>query len=176
RDLRESPFAFEVDVHDVADGGYLITVDVLNDAKPLGSATLNLALRKGVDATVAQLDSAAQKASPAVRAEILFAGDRMRNVNRGRLELRTFDPDRDFAAAESTAVAAASGRDPFAGRTGDLKRHYLLEPANEILPYRMYVPSTYNGSRAFPLILALHGLGGTEDAFFDGYERKLPPL
>jgi len=100
----------------------------------------------------------------------------MRNVNRGRLELRTFDPDRDFTAAESAAAAASAGRDPFAGRTGDLKRHYLLEPANEILPYRMYVPTTYNGTRAFPLIIALHGLGGTEDAFFDAYERKLPPL
>ena len=176
RDLRESPFPFEVDVHDVADGGYLLTVDVLNDAKPIGSAALNVALRKGLDATVAQLERAAENAMPAARAEILFANDRMRNVNRGRLELRTFDPDRDFTAAESAAAAAAARRDPFAGRTGDLKRHYLLESANEILPYRMYVPTTYNGTRAFPLIIALHGLGGTEDAFFDAYERKLPPL
>ena len=29
---------------------------------------------------------------------------------------------------------------------------------------------------AFPLIIALHGLGGTEDSFFDNYEKRLPPL
>ena len=40
----------------------------------------------------------------------------------------------------------------------------------------MYVPSKYNGSRAFPLIIALHGLGGTEDSFFDNYEKAFPPL
>src|SRR5206468_5731423 len=60
RDLRESPFPFEVDVRDVADGGYLLTVDVLNDTKPLASAALTSALRKGLDETVARLGSTAK--------------------------------------------------------------------------------------------------------------------
>ena len=111
-----------------------------------------------------------------LKAEILFPIDRMRNVNRGRLELRTFDPDRDLAAAEAVAAGVKSGKDPFAGRTGDFKRHYRLDAANEIIPYRMYVPTGYNGSKAFPLIVALHGLGGTEDSFFDNYNKALPPL
>jgi predicted peptidase len=97
-------------------------------------------------------------------------------VNNGRLELRTFDPDKDLAAAEAIAAASLAGKDPFAGRTGDFKRHYRLEPAAEIIPYRVYVPTTYNGAKTAPLIIALHGLGGTEDSMFDGYERKLPPL
>ena len=100
----------------------------------------------------------------------------MKNVNRGRLELRTFDPDRDLAAAEAVATAVKAGQDPFAGRTGDIRRHYRLDAANEILPYRTYMPTSYTGAKAFPLIIALHGLGGTEDAFFDNYEKKLPPL
>jgi predicted peptidase len=100
----------------------------------------------------------------------------MKNVNRGRMELRTFDPDRDLAAAETVATAVKAKKDPFAGRTGDIKRHYTLAAANEIIPYRTYIPTTYNGTKAYPLIVALHGLGGTEDAFFDNYEKKLPPL
>ena len=83
--------------------------------------------------------------------EILFPVDRMRNVNRGRLELRTFDPEKDLAAAEATAAAAKSGKDPFAGRTGDVKRHYRLDAANEIIPYRLYVPTAYTGAKAYPL-------------------------
>jgi poly(3-hydroxybutyrate) depolymerase len=74
------------------------------------------------------------------------------------------------------AAAVKGGKDPFAGRTGDFKRHYLLDAAREIMPYRMYVPKAYTGAKAFPLIIALHGLGGTEDAFFDNYNRQLPPL
>jgi poly(3-hydroxybutyrate) depolymerase len=176
RDLRESPFPFELDVHDVADGTYVLTLDVTDRGQPLGRPMLTIALRKGLDDTVARLESDAAKAPEPLRAEILFPVDRMKNVNRGRLELRTFDPDRDLAAAETVAAAVKAGKDPFAGRTGDIRRHYRLEAANEILPYRTYVPTTYTGAKAFPLIIALHGLGGTEDAFFDNYEKKLPPL
>jgi acetyl esterase/lipase len=176
RDLRESPFPLELDVRDVADGGYQLAIDVLNGTTEIGTATLNIALRKGLDDTVARLESDAQRAPEAARAELLFPVDRLRNVNRGRLELRTFDPDRDLAAAEAAATAVKAKKDPFGGRTGDFKRHYLLGAAGEIMPYRMYVPAAYNASKPFPLIVALHGLGGTEDSFFDGYESKLPAL
>ena len=176
RDLRESPYFFDLDLQDVADGPYLLTVDVLNDNERIGGAALTVALRKGLGELTTRLETAAARASDDLKAEILFPIDRMKNVNRGRLELRTFDPDRDLAAAEAVAAGLKSGKDPFAGRTGDFKRHYRLDAANEIIPYRMYVPTAYNGTKAFPLIVALHGLGGTEDSFFDNYNRALPPL
>jgi poly(3-hydroxybutyrate) depolymerase len=176
RDLRESPFFFDLDVSAVADGPYLLSVDVVNQGERIGTSTLAIALRKGVDDLAARLEADAKRAPESVRADILFPVERMKNVNRGRLELRTFDPDRDLAAAEAIAAAAKGGKDPFAGKTGDFKRHYLLDAAHEIIPYRMYVPTSYTGSKAYPLIVALHGLGGTEDAFFDGYNKALPPL
>jgi poly(3-hydroxybutyrate) depolymerase len=180
RDLRESPFPLELDVHDIADGAYLLTVEVgpspgQSDGR-LGSASLNIALHKGLDDTVARLEKDAARAPETVRGDILFPVDRMRNVNRGRLEARTFDLEKDLAAAEAVAAGTVGGKDPFAGRTGDIKRHYLLTAANEVIPYRMYVPTTYTASKPSPLIVALHGLGGTEDSFFDGYERRLPLL
>jgi len=176
RDLRESPFFFDLDLHDVADGPYLVTVDVSNQDERIGGSSLAVAVRKGLDDLVGRLEADAARASESLRAEILFPVDRMRNVNRGRLELRTFDPDKDFAAAEAVAAAAKAGKDPFAGRTGDIKRHYRLDAANEIIPYRTYVPAAYTGAKPYPLIVALHGLGGTEDAFFDNYNKVLPPL
>ena len=176
RDLRESPYFFDLELQDVADGPYLLTVDVLNDNERIGGAMLTVALRKGLGELTTRLETAAARASDDLKAEILFPIDRMKHVNRGRLELRTFDPDRDLAAAEAVAAGVKSGKDPFASRTGDFRRHYRLEAANEIIPYRMYVPTGYNGSKAFPLIVALHGLGGTEDSFFDNYNKALPPL
>ena len=176
RDLRESPFPFELDVRDVADGGYAITVEVADGATSLGAPSLNIALRKGLDAQVVRLEAAAKTATADQRAELLFPVERTLNVNRGRLEARTFDVNQDFAAADAVAAALMSKKDPFAGRTGDFKRHYLLDPAKEIMPYRMYVPKSYTGAKAFPLIIALHGLGGTEDSFFESYDKTLPPL
>jgi len=67
-------------------------------------------------------------------------------------------------------------KDPLFEKKGDFKRHYVLESAREIMPYHLYVPTTYKSGRPTPLIIALHGLGGTEDAFFDSYEKKLPEL
>ena len=176
RDLRDAPFATDVDVRGVTDGTYQLWAELSDGARPLGGVGLNVSLRKGLDELVARLETAAAQAPADLRADILFPVDRMRQVNRGSLELRTFDPERDFAEALSAAAAVKSSKHPFTGRTGDFKRHYRLDAANEIMPYHMYVPSKYDGSRAFPLIIALHGLGGTEDAFFDNYEKAFPPL
>jgi predicted peptidase len=176
RDLRETPYPFELDVHDAPDGTYQLSIEVLDGDKSLGTSVLLISLRKGLDDLVEKLEADAKRAPETLRADILFPVDRMRNVNRSRIELRTFDPLRDFAEAQAVAAAARAGKNPFATRTGDFKRHYLLETANEIIPYRMYVPTKYTGTRAFPLIIALHGLGGTEDAFFDGYEKTFPSL
>jgi poly(3-hydroxybutyrate) depolymerase len=176
RDLREAPFFFDLDLRDVPDGAYFLGVEVVDGSTSLGMTALPIAARKGVDELAARLEADAAQAPEALRPEILFPVDRMRNVNRGRLELRTFDPDREFASAEAVAAAVKSGKDPFAGRTGDIKRHYRFDAANEIIPYRTYVPTTYTGAKMFPLIVALHGLGGTEDSLFDNYDKRLPPL
>jgi len=194
RDLRDTPFRFELDLRGVADGTYQLAIIVSDETRTLGTATLLISVRKGLDDIVARLEADAKKAPAAVRDDILYPVDRMKQVNHGRLELRTFDPDKDFPAAEAVAAGARGGKNPFAAKTGDFKRHYLLESAalrqaqgapsdslsvesrGEIMPYRMYVPTSYNGTKAYPLIVALHGLGGTEDAFFTNYEQKMPPL
>ena len=90
----------------------------------------------------------------------------MRVVNHGLMDLGQFDLAKEFAVSEQVLTAAKGGKDPFAAKTGDFKRHYALKAANEIMPYRLYVPPAYNSSRAWPLVVALHGLGGTEDSMF----------
>ena len=71
-----------------------------------------------------------------------YEGDYIRNVNRGRIGIGTFDVSAELAAAEATMTAAKAGKDPFKARTGDMERHYVLDGANEIMPYRVYVPTT----------------------------------
>jgi poly(3-hydroxybutyrate) depolymerase len=52
-------------------------------------------------------------------------------------------------------------------QTGDLRRDYLFAPTGERMPYRLYVPTSYDGSRAYPLIVVLHGGGGDQNSDFD---------
>ncbi len=176
RDLRDTPYVIDAELGTLADGTYVMMVEVLDSARVLGTASMGVVVRNRLDATIAQLEASAASVAEPLRSDLLFPVDRLRHVNNSRIALSTFNAARAFAAAESLLVAVNAKRDPWAGRTGDMKRRYLLEAAGEIMPYRLYVPSSYNASTPMPLIIALHGLGATEDSFFDAYGRVMPKL
>ena len=174
RDLRESPYAAEVNLAGMEDGAYMLDAEIVDGTTSLGVASLGVFLHKGLDARLAALNKAAAALPGHLRADVLYPADVIRNVNRSAIELGTFNVQGELGRAEAYLAIAQDGRDPFKGRTGDLERHYVLQGANEVMPYRVYVPTTYSALKAAPLVIALHGLGGTEDAFFDQY-TQLPP-
>lgn len=51
--------------------------------------------------------------------------------------------------------------------TGDLSLDYEFAPTGERMPYRLYVPTSYDGSRPCPLVVVLHGGGGDQNSDFD---------
>ena len=176
RDLRESPYAMELDLSGVEDGAMILQAEVFDGTTSLGTTALTVFVSKGLDAKLRSLESAAASATAAVRDDILYPADFIRNVNRGRVELADFNVATEIAKAEAIAAAAKGGKDPFKGRTGDFERHHLLAGANEIMPYRVYVPKGYTASKPAPLVIALHGLGANEDSFFDSYSQLPPQL
>ena len=176
RDLRESPFAIDVDLAGIEDGPYVIEAEVLDGTTTLGTASLGVFLHKGLDARLKSLETAAASVAEGVRADVVYPGDVIKNVNRGRLELGAFNVPNEIAKAEAILASAKGGKDPFKGRTGDFERHYLLQGANEVMPYRVYVPKGYAASKGTPLVIALHGLGANEDSFFDSYSQLPPQL
>ena len=175
RDLRETPYAMELDLSQVEDGPMTLQAEVFDGATSLGAASLPVFVHKGLDAKLKSLETAAATVA-AVRDDVLFPVDYIRNVNRGRIELADFNVATEVAKAEAILAEAKGGKDPFKGKTGDFERHYLLAGANEIMPYRVYVPKAYSAAKAMPLVIALHGLGANEDSFFDSYERLAPQL
>jgi poly(3-hydroxybutyrate) depolymerase len=178
RDLRESPFPMDVDLSGVADGPYMVQVEVFQQAQSLGVATLRVVVRKDLDATLAQIEAAAAKMPETIRPDALYPVEYIHSVDRGRLEIGAFDLAKELASVDQLLAATKTGKnnDPFAGRTGDFKRHYLFKAGGEIMPYHLYVPTTYNASRAFPLVVALHGLGASEDSMFSPIYGGVPKL
>jgi len=176
RDLRESPFAMEVDLSSVADGTYVLEAELRDGTAALAMTSLQVVVHHGLDAHLRALESAALTAPPSVRADLRYPADYIRRVNLGRVTLGNFNLVAELAAADVVAAGARGGKDPFATRTGDFERHHWLDGANEVMPYRVYVPTTYAPSRALPLVIALHGLGGTEDSFFESYATLTPKL
>jgi predicted peptidase len=62
-----------------------------------------------------------------------------------------------------------------AGAKGDQQRHYYFAAAGKEMPYRLYVPRSYDPNVPTPLIVALHGYGGDQNYFFASVE-DLPAL
>ena len=176
RDLRDAPLHMDLDLSAVPDGVYSLDVEVADGAKAIGTASLRIAVHKGLDTRLHALEKQAISAAESVRADIRYPADVVRRINRGAMEFGAFDVAREMTAAETFAAAAEGNTDPFAGRTGDFERHYLLDAAGEIMPYRVFVPKTYNASKPVPLVVALHGLGGDEDGWMERYNGQLPAL
>ena len=73
----------------------------------------------------------------------------------------------------SIAGSAAAQAAP---ATGDQHRTYVFAPTGAEMPYRIYVPSTWDGKRSLPILLFLHGAGANESTYLDiadGLLRKL---
>ena len=178
RDLLDDPYRIELEAKSVPDGTYILRAEILDQDQPVGAAGLTVDLRSGLAPRLAALESELGKVSgfDNRRPDVLYPLEFLRSVNRGKRQIGNFPVADRLAAAESVLASLKAGRDPLAGKTGDMERHYRLEGADEILPYRVYVPAKYDGRKAYPLIIALHGLGGSQADFFDSYDKVLPPL
>jgi predicted peptidase len=80
-------------------------------------------------------------------------------------------------AAAIIGQGQARAQSPPAKRaTGDQQREYLFAPTGQQMPYRIYVPTTWDGKRSLPIVLFLHGAGANERTYLDmadGLARKL---
>ena len=75
------------------------------------------------------------------------------------------DMQRALTQGQETMRRLKAGEDPYAGRTGDLRRAYRSAASGEMCVYRVVVPSDYAKADKVPFILMLHGGGGDENYF-----------
>jgi predicted peptidase len=59
---------------------------------------------------------------------------------------------------------------------GDQQRHYYFQEAGREVPFRIYVPSRFDGKTKLPMMVALHGAGGTQDTLMDWGNGMLKDL
>jgi poly(3-hydroxybutyrate) depolymerase len=60
--------------------------------------------------------------------------------------------------------------------TGSQHRQYLFAPTGQQMPYRVYVPTTWDGKASLPIVLMLHGAGANENTYLDQAEGLLQKL
>ena len=87
----------------------------------------------------------------------------------GEINPTRYDFRGELRAANAILDTLEAGRDPFAGRRGDLRKAYRSNVDNTLQPYRLFIPEQYGFEKPSPLVVALHGMGGDENTLFDGY-------
>lgn len=177
RDLIDEPFAFSVDLDGLPDGVYRVTAE-LSDG---GSAALrrvaaNIQVVRGFEENLARVRRrlSSIRGHESTKASILYPFDYARVINEGRRELIAeatanndyYDFPAEIRNSLSLLQALESGRDPLVGSVGEHARHYYFAEAGEIMPYRVYVPSKYDGKSRLPLVVVLHGGGADQDTYF----------
>ena len=114
----------------------------------------------------------AKQGSPAL-ATAEYALALYEKADTGEINPARYNLHEEFAKADDIVDAVNAGKDPFGTRHGDFRKAYRSAVDNTLQPYRIFIPTAYDGSKATPLVVALHGMGGDENSMFDGYKETL---
>ena len=75
--------------------------------------------------------------------------------------------------SQALAKSIAAPNDPQWRAKGDLHRKYHFAAANADMPYRLYVPTSWDGKSQLPLVVMLHGAGSDENWYVDANDKQL---
>ena len=97
-------------------------------------------------------------------------------IARGLSASEVMDFDAELTRSTKLANTLKENRDALETLRGDNRLAYRSSFDGQLVPYRIYVPSNYDKSKKYPLIMLLHGAGGDENNFLDRYEGMWPKL
>jgi predicted peptidase len=75
--------------------------------------------------------------------------------------------------SQTLAKSIASPNDPQWRTKGDQHRKYHFAAANTDMPYRLYIPTSWDGKSQLPLVVMLHGAGSDENWYLDANDKQL---
>ena len=160
----------------VADGVYWIIARVEAGGKQIASLRLPVYAISNFSGSIAQMSQtiAAIKHSPDPKVQTLapliatpeFQLQRLASLNQSRSEVET-NPAQELDKIEAELAALASGQNPFSNERGEVERAYQAADG-KLVPYRLYIPKSYDGAGLKPLVVMLHGALGDEGYYFSG--------
>jgi len=181
RALAAEPLKIQADLAGTVDGPYHLTATVFEGDAPLATMQQNIGVADGIESRYPDVERRLAKitAHDSAKATVRWPFDMARVVNLGirKLEttdfglpengLSTFDFAKELKDSADVLKALESGKDPLVKAKGDHERHYYFEEAREIMPYRVYAPSTWDGKKQLPMIFVLHGNTRDHNFYFD---------
>ncbi|HZT80638.1 MAG TPA: alpha/beta hydrolase-fold protein [Gemmataceae bacterium] len=168
--VEKLPLEVKVPVKGLAEGDYQLAAEVLAGDKVLARTEQAVSVAANLDERLAKLRKAVEAlpAEPAT-ADKLTLRERVKLLTGLR---RKEMPETVYPAAKllAEAEAVAEGRERYGHKRPG--QFWLTLPAGkEVVHVRLLAPEAAKSGKPLPLVLALHGAGGSENLFFDGYGR-----
>ncbi len=178
-DLQKLPWTGEFQVPPIKkENFYYLEVRLPTTEPVLLKSSVKIRLQAGVDERAEALRKRSETLSAEVKASpmfpmVLYAASLYRLVDSGVVDCTYENFRKDFEYANQMMDALEQGKDPVPDWRGDLHMAYRSKLDGSLQPYRLYVPSKYDGKHEAPLVVALHGMGGDENTLFDAYHSNI---
>lgn len=168
-DLDTTPeVTFALPIAAVPAGDHLLRWTVRRGANVLVTRWQGLSVAKDLAARLAKLEALPEANEKTLEALTLAAHRKVLGaLQRKRSEETVLPGARLLDEAEAIAAAPANGRYYDAARTGQF---WLRVPTGKSAEtVRLFAPAAREGNGKQPIVVAMHGAGGSENLFFDGY-------
>ncbi|MGH9799820.1 MAG: hypothetical protein ACRD82_05595, partial [Blastocatellia bacterium] len=175
------PLSIESAIPDLPDGNYEIVVKLFPKSGEEIYKSNSIRIARGVNveagalkirATMFRTDLEKRK-SPllTVLPAAEYGATMIDLVNAGQMSVIRTDLKAAIADANSLLDQITKGENPLKTKRGDIHWAYQSAVDNSFQPYRFFVPTNYDAKKKWPLVVALHGMGGDENGFFAGYNN-----
>lgn len=181
-DFTAHPFTTSVVVPEVEAGNYRVVLKFqVAKGEPL-TKTAVVHIERGIAAQAAAIKARASKTEASLKSKrqdaLAYALPSAQYrialfdlANAGETGFDRVDFQSEFKEASLILDALDAGRDPFAAQRGDFRKAYFSKVDHTLQPFRVFVPSSYDSTKAYPLVIALHGMGGDENSYFEAYGK-----
>jgi predicted esterase len=176
------PVSIEAAIPDLTDGNYQLTLTLRPQDGELIFKLAPIIIARGLNARAAALKTRAASVAAKLKADkkadlllaipaVEYAASMIEMANSGRLSVERADVKGAVVNASATLDRIEKGEEPLRARRGDIQWAYRSALDDTVQPYRFYVPANYDAKNKWPMIVALHGMGGDENSFFTGYDN-----
>ncbi len=171
-EIAKLPHETRLSLKDLPEGDYTLNAEVLSGDKALAVSEQTLSVVKHLDERLERL----QKAADALETPLTTDKRTVKQLAELLASLRKRAPETNYPAARllaeaEAALASARAGKPHYGPTKPGQFWLNLATPTAAVPARVFVPDEAKGEKPLPLVVALHGAGGSENLFFDGYGR-----
>jgi len=165
-----------VELTDAALGPGMYSVELVPDSEPAIAIGRVVTVAESLDAIRKSNQSRLDSISPSTpEIEAALAACRDRNnllqdePSSEQSSQFLTDPNQLIEQLASEIDTLSAGRDPYHRRPGDYWRTVASDRPENRIPLRVFAPPATVGDQPVPLLVVLHGAGGDENMFFEGY-------